>query len=272
MNALRGKVGFLGYGNMGEAILSGLLKNQVLPPQSFGVYDPLITRREAAAAHGVKTFESATDLIPHCDTLLIAVKPQHFDEATESLVGTMAPSMRVVSIMAGISITRLQARFGDSIRVLRVMPNTPALVGAGASALACSDNCSPEDVDAGKIIFSAVGIVEVVQEADMDAVTALSGSGPAYFFYLTECMIKGAVSEGLPQDLAEHLAAQTLLGAGQLLNHTGKSAALLREQVTSKGGTTFAALETMRHHHFESLVSDAIKAAAKRSRELGSTP
>lgn len=269
MSRLNGCFGFLGYGNMGEAILSGLLENGVIEPGAVRVYDPLPARREAAAARGAVGVSSADELASACDTLLLAVKPQSLNEALAPLAGIVFPSIRVISIMAGVSIAVLQKYFGPRARILRVMPNTPALVGAGAAAMACSDTCGPEDIEAGQAIFGAVGIVELVEESGIDAVTALSGSGPAYFFYLAECMIKAAVAEGLPEELAGRLAAQTLMGAGKLLVSTGKPPALLREQVTSKGGTTFAALEAMRAHEFETIIGAAVHAAAERSRELG---
>lgn len=269
MNHLAGCYGFLGYGNMGEAILSGLLDKGMVDPEKVMVYDPAPARMAAAKARGVMCADSAVELARACDTLLLAVKPQSLDEALTPLLGVVRPDVRVISIMAGISIAALRGRLGGEARIMRVMPNTPALVGAGAAALACCETCCPEDVETGKAFFNAVGIVEVVPEACMDAVTALSGSGPAYFFYLTECLVKAAVAEGLPEDLAARLAGQTLMGAGKLLVSSGKDAATLREQVTSKGGTTFAALEAFRARDLEGVVRAAVGAAAARSRELG---
>jgi len=269
MNHLAGCYGFLGYGNMGEAILSGLLDKGIVAPGAVMVYDPAPARMDAAKTRGVTCASSAVELAGACDTLLLAVKPQSLDEALAPVLNAVRPDVRIISIMAGVSIASLRARLGGGARILRVMPNTPALVGAGAAALACSENCSPDDIETGKTFFNAVGIVEVVPESCMDAVTALSGSGPAYFFYLTECLVKAAVAEGLPEALAERLAGQTLTGAGQLLAASGKTPAVLREQVTSKGGTTFAALEAFRAHDLEGVVRAAVQAAATRSRELG---
>ncbi len=269
MKCLNGYFGFLGYGNMGEAILGGVLDKKLLAADAIYVYDPVPARMDAAKARGVSCAASAVELASVCDTLLLAVKPQSVEEALRPMLGVVSPSVRVISIMAGISIASLRARFGETARILRVMPNTPALVGAGAAALSCSDTCGPEDIEAGKLVFGSIGIAEVVPESCMDAVTALSGSGPAYFFYLTECLVKAAVAEGLPESLAERLAGQTLMGAGKLLVSSNKPPAMLREQVTSKGGTTFAALETMRAHEFETTIQTAVHAAAARSRELG---
>lgn len=269
MQRLEDSYGFLGYGNMGEAILGGVLDKGLLPASRIYVFDSLPSRMEAARARGVICVDSADELAASCGTLFLAVKPQHLQEALAPLLGKVPATIRIISIMAGISIAVLRECFGDRARILRVMPNTPALVGAGAAALAHSDTCGPEDINAGKLFFSAVGIVELVPESCMDAVTALSGSGPAYFFYLAECLASAAIEEGLPEALASRLAAHTLIGAGQLLRASGKSPSVLREQVTSKGGTTFAALEAMRSHNFEGVIREAIHAAAKRSQELG---
>lgn len=269
MNRLQGCYGFLGYGNMGEAILTGLLSNNILTADAVYVFDPVLERMEAARARGVRCVASPSELARACDTLLLAVKPQSLEEALAPLSGKTPPAVRVISIMAGISITVLQERFGRDARIIRVMPNTPALVGAGAAAIAGSANCNEEDIKVASAVFQAVGIAEVVPEAYMDAVTALSGSGPAYFFYLTECMIKAAVREGLPESLARRLAGQTLMGAGKLLVESDDTPETLRARVTSKGGTTFAATETLRARDFEGIVGEALHAAAQRSRELG---
>ncbi len=269
MQRLEGRYGFLGYGNMGEAILGGVLNKGLLSADRVSVYDPLPVRMSAARERGLICAASPAALARACDTLFLAVKPQQLEDALRPILDKLPADILVISIMAGISIAVLRNYFGKDARILRVMPNTPALAGAGAAALACSDTCRPGDIEIGKAIFNAVGIAEVVPESCMDAVTALSGSGPAYFFYLTECMIKAAVAEGLPEPLAERLAGQTLVGAGQLLLQANKAPAVLREQVTSKGGTTFAALETLRAHAYEEIVQRAIHAAADRSRELG---
>jgi pyrroline-5-carboxylate reductase len=269
MNHLEGCYGFLGCGNMGTAILSGVIEKGILSADAVRVYDPAQARSDAVAALGVKGVASAAELAAACDTLVLAVKPQSLDEAVAPLLGKTKPDIRVISIMAGISIAALRQPFGNQARILRVMPNTPALVGAGAAAMAACEMCGENDIEACKALFGAVGIIETVPEQCIDAVTALSGSGPAYYFYLTECLITAAMAEGLPQAQAERLAAQTLTGAGKLLAASNQSPAALREQVTSKGGTTFAALETMRARGLEGVIREAVHAAAERSRELG---
>lgn len=267
--SMNGIYGFLGYGNMGEAIVSGLISRNVVRPEQVLVHDLVPARMEAARQVGVQCAESPGALAERCDMLLLAVKPQQMDDALAPVLDKIRPDSCILSIMAGVSIAALQKRFGVQAHIIRVMPNTPALVGAGVAGLAHSDACTQEDIDVGCAFFSAVGIVEVVPESFLDAVTALSGSGPAYFFYLTECLIKGACAEGLPEPLARRFAAHTLMGAGKLLVESGATPDALRERVTSKGGTTFAALETMRSGRFEETVVAAVHAATARSRELG---
>ena len=271
MRQLTGRYGFLGYGNMGGAIVAGLLKQAMLDPGQVMVYDAEPARMADAETQGLALAASPLELARACDTLVLAVKPQQMDEAIVPALEGAPPDIRVVSIMAGISIAALESRFGKSARILRVMPNTPALVGAGAAAISHNSVCVEKDIAETRMIFEAVGIVDTVDETHMDAVTALSGSGPAYFFYMTECLIDAAVAAGLPIETARRLAAQTLLGAGQLLVSTGKTPDVLREQVTSKGGTTFAALETLRARDYAGVMEAAYAAAVNRSRELGKT-
>ncbi|HNT89464.1 MAG TPA: pyrroline-5-carboxylate reductase, partial [Candidatus Hydrogenedentes bacterium] len=198
-----------------------------------------------------------------------AVKPQIMNEALQEARKGVKPDILVISIAAGISIAFIRERLGDNVRIVRVMPNTPAMVNAGAAGIALGANCTGDDAAVARTIFEAVGVAEIVQEKDLDVVTALSGSGPAYFFYMVECLVNAAVNEGLREEQATRLAAQTLMGAGKLLASSGESAATLRERVTSKGGTTEAALRCMREERFADIVGKAVRAAAARSRELG---
>lgn len=265
---LEKKVGFLGYGNMGSAILDGLLGKGIVRPGAAGVFDPDAERQAAARALGAEVFKTPGELAAFCDVLLLAVKPQTMDAALREL-GPVPGETLVISIAAGIPIAFVESRLGEGARIVRVMPNTPALVQAGAAGIALGANCTEDDAETARAIFSAIGIAAIVDEALLDAVTALSGSGPAYFFYLTECLIKAAAAEGLSADVATRLAAQTLFGAGKLLAESGESAATLRERVTSKGGTTEAALKQFQADGLEAVVAAAVRAAAQRSKELG---
>jgi len=266
---LQGKLGFLGFGNMGGAILGGLLAARVTDAADVVVFDIDAGKCAAAKALGAAVASSPAELARMSDILLLAVKPQHMDDALAQMKPGFAPVTLVISIVAGVSIAHVQARLGTDARVVRVMPNTPALVGAGAAGIALSDTCTEADVSVARAIFEAVGVAVTVPEAALDAVTALSGSGPAYFFYIVECLVRAAVAEGLSETQAMRLAAQTLLGAGRLLMQSGEPASVLRERVTSKGGTTAAALKVFQEQGLDRVLAAGVASAAARSRELG---
>lgn len=266
---LKGTLGFLGCGNMGMAILRGLTGTGTIEGSQALVYDPDPARQDEVRQLGAKPVASPADLARQADILLLAVKPQIMGDALDALGNIQPKQPLVISIAAGISLQFLQDRLGPETRVARVMPNTPALVGAGAAAYAVSETCTAEDDATVRAIFEAVGIAERVEEALIDTVTALSGSGPAYFFYMVECLVDAATRQGMPADTARRLAGQTLLGAGRLLAESGEPADELRRRVTSKGGTTEAALNAFRAAGFDEVVRSAVDAAAARSRELG---
>lgn len=267
--SLNGTLGFLGYGNMGSAILEGLLGKHVLNTSHVVIYDPEPVRQEAAQRLGIDIAETPEELTRRSDYLLLAVKPQIMDLALEQAKPGAKPDTLFISIAAGLGMKWFQERLGAEIRIARVMPNTPALVQAGASGIAFSPNCTPGDQEVVRRIFESIGVAEFVPEAAIDAVTALSGSGPAYFFLLVECLVRAAVAEGLEEPLARRLATQTLHGAGVLLKTSGERPADLRAKVTSKGGTTEAAVKYFESHGLQDLVNGAVHAAAARSRELG---
>jgi pyrroline-5-carboxylate reductase len=267
--SLNGTLGFLGYGNMGSAILEGLLGKHIVNTSHTVIYDPEPSRQEAAQHLGIDTAETPLELASRSDILLLAVKPQTMEAALEEIKAGLRPGALLISIAAGLNIAWFQQRLGADIRIARVMPNTPALVQAGASGIAFSPNCTKSDEATVRTIFESIGIAEFVPESAIDAVTALSGSGPAYFFYMVECLAKAAVAEGLDAGLARRLAAQTLFGAGALLRASQEPPADLRAKVTSKGGTTEAAIKFFQANGLETLVAGAVHAAAERSRELG---
>ena len=267
--AIKGTVGFMGFGNMGAAIARGLVDAQTATMRQVLVYDVEPEKRTQATSAGFVVKDSPEGLTRESDTLLLAVKPQMMAEALAPVKAVLASKTLIISIAAGISIAKLQAMLGAETRIVRVMPNTPALVGVGAAGMALSANCTEEDAIIARTIFESIGVVEIVEEPMMDAVTAVSGSGPAYFFYMVECLIAAAQQEGLTEDQARKLAGQTAFGSGKLLQVSGESPAILRERVTSKGGTTFAALEAFRANGFDKVIAAGVAAAAARSRELG---
>lgn len=267
--ALDETLGFLGFGNMGGAIARGLIATQTVPASAIHIYDVAEERLADARGLGLQRATSPQALAAACSTLVLAVKPQTMSEALGQFPQDVLAGKRVISIAAGVSIATLHGLLGDQVRVIRVMPNTPALVGAGAAAFALGPTCGAADGDVTRAIFEAVGCVECVEESDIDAVTAVSGSGPAYFFYTVECLVRAAIEEGLAEDQATRLAYQTLYGAGKLLVESGESAQTLRERVTSKGGTTAAALAAFQDHGLAAVIGAGVRAAAARSRELG---
>ncbi|MEX0915818.1 MAG: pyrroline-5-carboxylate reductase, partial [Wenzhouxiangellaceae bacterium] len=206
------------------------------------------------------------------DVVVLAVKPQVIDKVAESIASALNARCVVVSVAAGIPVARLRATLGADRAIVRVMPNTPALHGAGATGMFAADGCSEAQQNAARALFEAVGrVFEVADESLMDAVTAVSGSGPAYFFALAEALADAGRAAGLDEATAEGLAAQTAAGAGVMLGRGDTPAAELRRRVTSPGGTTAAALETLEHNDFARIIHAAVDAAVQRGRELGGT-
>lgn len=266
---VQGTLGFMGLGNMGGAIASGLVAANTLQPQQILIFDVDAGKLEAAQQKGFRVVATPESLAAESDILLLAVKPQQMEEALSSLKKGLRSNALILSIAAGISIRCIQDRFGAATRVVRIMPNTPALVGAGAAGYALSPQCTDADAQTAQTILEAIGMAVRVPESGIDAVTALSGSGPAYFFFAVECLVRAAAAEGLSEDAAVRLAAQTLYGAGKLLIESGEPPSVLREKVTSKGGTTAAALAAFREFELERVLTAGVAAAAARSRELG---
>jgi len=268
--SIQGVIGFLGFGNMGMAIAEGMVHQGVVSPSQIAIFDPSPDRQHDGRRLGATVHNSAEALAEASDTLILAVKPQMMGEVLRAMGGSLRPEALLVSIAAGLPMHWLIEQTGRAVRLVRVMPNTPALAGAGASGIALGEACTESDKAVVEAIFSAVGLCVFVTEEQLHAVTSLSGSGPAYFFRLVEALESAAVAEGLDRDLARQLAAQTLYGAGMLLHKTGEAAGDLRAKVTSKGGTTEAALRTFSEEGFDEVVRAGVGAAAARSRELGS--
>lgn len=262
-------LGFYGFGNMGQAIASGLAESGAVPGENLNAFDLDSAKSAGIEALGGKFINNPQELAETCNTLIFATKPQDMNGALDSIKSSFSLDTLAISIAAGLSISFFQENLGSQARVIRVMPNTPALSSAGAAGIALSENCTDLDKTRAMTIFGAVGNAVVVDENQMDAVTALSGSGPAYYFYFVECMVDAGVKLGLDESQATELAVQTLYGAGKLLKESGETASTLRERVTSKGGTTHAALESFRNEGLGALVNNALLAAADRSKELG---
>ena len=255
----------IGGGKMAEALVGGMIAHGWAGAGELHVVEPSEARRVELAS-AVPGLSIGVMPAPETDAV-IAVKP---DIVAAVLPGLAAAGVRrVLSIAAGVRTGSIESGLGDGATVVRCMPNTPALVGEGAAAIAAGAHATAADLEWAGSILSAVGLVVTVAESDLDAVTGLSGSGPAYVFHLAEGLIAAGVAEGLAPETADALARQTLLGAATLLSESGEDPAVLRTNVTSKGGTTAAGLAVFAEAHFLDLVAEVVGAAAARSRELG---
>ena len=264
-------IGFIGSGNMAEALIKGIITAGVHKPGNIFISDIRPERLDfLAKRYGVQKADSNAALAAKVDILVLSVKPQNMTYALQSIKDAVGADTFVISIAAGIKIANIAAVLGDTA-IVRVMPNTPALIGEGAGALFANDKAKPM-LEKAKSIFSAVGKTVVVNnEGLIDAVTAVSGSGPAYYFLLMEEMIKAATTLGLPETVAKDLVLQTAKGAALLAveaDSRGEGPAQLRQKVTSPGGTTEAALKVLAKGKFGPLIEAAIKKARDRSREL----
>ena len=262
------RITFIGAGNMATSLIGGLLA-QGIPASHIRASDPgAETRARISAEHGIDTFADNAEAIQGVDVIVLAVKPQAMKAVCESLRPSLQPHQLVVSIAAGITCASMNNWLGAQ-PIVRCMPNTPALLRKGVSGLYATAQVSAEQRDQAQELLSAVGIaLWLEQEEQLDAVTAVSGSGPAYFFLLIEAMTAAGVKLGLSRDIAEQLAAQTALGAAQMAVTSDVDAAELRRRVTSPGGTTQAAIESFQAGGFEALVEKALGAAAHRSAEM----
>lgn len=268
---LRGrKIGFIGGGNMAEALIRGLLCSHSVQPEQVRASDVKPERlAELHTRYGIETTAENEALAEWADVLVIAVKPQIVDRVLGPLAEGLTPTDLVISVAAGVPIEALEARLPDGARVIRTMPNTPAIVLAGATAIAAGTHATPEDVEVARAMFHAVGRVVVLDESLLDAVTGLSGSGPAYIMLMIEALADGGVKVGLGRDAALMLAAQTVYGAAKLQLETGEHPGRLKDMVTSPGGTAIAGLHTLEAGGLRRTLIDAVEAASNRSAELG---
>jgi len=265
------RLGLIGAGNMAEAIVRGALTAPTpVGAASISVADPSPARRKVFAEElGVAALEDNGAVIKRSDLVVLAVKPQVLDDVLSGVGPLLGSEKLVVSIAAGVPIERIARRCADRARIIRAMPNTPMLVGRGMVALSRGPAADDDDARRVRELFGACAAVIEVTETKMDAVTAVSGSGPAYFFYLVEALIEAGVTAGLNRDEAVAMAETTFVGAAELLASGDWPAAELRRRVTSPGGTTAAAISSFESDEFLNMVGRAVRAAAERSRELG---
>lgn len=267
---ISGTLAVIGGGRMGEAIVKGLLDAGVVDAGEVIVAEPSAERRETlAAAHNIACVADGREAVREADLVILAVKPQVIDPVVSGLAESIGKAL-VVSIAAGISCARLESLLPAGTAVVRVMPNTPAMVGQGMSVVSGGSEASVEQVDLVRALFAAIGKAVSLDERYQDAATAISGSGPAYVALMIDAMARAGVRQGLPRDIAEELAVQTVRGTADLLEATGMHPEQLVDGVASPGGTTIAAVEALEAGGFRSAVAAAVAAAVKRSRELGS--
>ncbi len=261
----------VGGGRMGEALISGLLSAKTFTTSGVVVVEPDAARRATLlASHGVRCVAQASEALAGAATVLLAVKPQLMDTVVSDLSADVPAGALVISIAAGITCARLESLLPEGTAVVRVMPNTPALVGQGMAVVSGGATATAEQVEAVRDLFGAVGKAVVLDERFQDAATAISGSGPAYVAIFVDALARAGVRQGLPRDVAQQLAVQTLRGTAELLERTGQHPEQLADAVASPGGTTIAAIEQLEAGGFRSSVGNAVAAAVKRAKELGS--
>jgi pyrroline-5-carboxylate reductase len=263
-------IGFLGAGNMAEALIRGLLEGADVSPDLIGASGPRQERLDDLARRfRIRTTTRNPVLCEQSRVLVLAVKPQIMDRVLGEVATKIAPTTLIISVAAGVSTGAIERHLPSGARVVRAMPNTPALVRAGATAIAAGGYATEDDLALARFIFDAVGLTVVLDESQLDAVTGLSGSGPAYVFLIMEALADAGVKVGLSRRTAQRLAAQTVLGSAKLLLETELHPGQLKDMVTSPGGTAIAGLHTLEQGGLRTTLINAVEAATRRARELG---
>ncbi|MGZ5476938.1 MAG: pyrroline-5-carboxylate reductase [Thermoanaerobaculia bacterium] len=262
-------IGFIGAGNMAEAMIRGLLRGGDFAIAQIAASGPREERmRELRDAFGI--YATVDNRVPAASEIVVlSVKPQILSRVLDEVGGTISPDALVISIAAGVPVAAISAKLSAGTRVVRAMPNTPALVDAAATAIARGEYARESDIEDAKRIFDAIGTTVVLDESLMDAVTGLSGSGPAYVFLILEALSDAGVKVGLSRRTSQLLAAQTVLGSAKLLLETNEHPGRLKDMVTSPGGTAITGLHTLEHGGLRTTLMNAVEAATRRSRELG---
>jgi pyrroline-5-carboxylate reductase len=264
-------IGFLGAGRMATALARGWLEAKLVTSERVLASDPLPQARESFRTEtGLRTTADNRRVVAASDLLILAVKPQSMAALCNEIRATLLPRHLIVSIAAGITLRQLADGLGPERRLVRVMPNTPCLVGASAAGYAAGENAADDDLALVDRLFNAVGRAFRVSEGLLDAVTGLSGSGPAFVYLMIEALSDGGVRMGLPRDVAATLAAQTVFGSAKMVLETGLHPGVLKDMVTSPGGTTIAGLHALERGGLRAALMDAVEAATRRATELAS--
>ena len=265
-----GRLCFIGGGQMAEAMIKAVTSRGLMPPESIACSEPLEARRNyLKERYGIAVFHDNKEAVKGAEAIVLAVKPQVMDEVLAELKPAATPAQLVISIAAGVRLSRLESGLEKGARVIRVMPNTPVLVQEGAAGICRGTNATDDDMQRALELFRAVGKAVEVPETLMDAVTGLSGSGPAYCFTFIEALIQAGIREGLSRPVASELAIQTVLGSARMCQETGRHPEELVSMVTSPGGTTIHGMYHLYRGGLFGIVMDAVKAASERSRKLG---
>ncbi len=271
MSALDGKtISVIGAGNMGGALISGLIESDLLPPESvtaIDIDDGILRGHNSRL--GVTTTKDAGAAIPDKDIVILSLKPQIWENVVQPLAESFLSTQLVISIMGGVQCGAIESVLGNSVPVVRAMPNIAALVGEAVTGLAGGKHTSADHLDLAEAILMSVGEVVRLQEPQMDAVTGLSGSGPAYVYAMIDALADGGVKVGIPKPIALKLATQTVIGAAKMVLESGEHPSILKDRVTTPGGTTIAGLAVMEENGVRAALMAAVEAATKRSKELG---
>lgn len=263
------RIAFIGAGNMANAIIKGLLRAGLSRDKVTATVRRAEKKKELEDAYGIRVGHDNLAAARDAEVVVLCVKPQALDKVLVEIAPAIDPSKLIVSVAAGVPIAAIERRLGAGARIVRTMPNTPCLVGLGATALSTGEHATKDDLTLATAMFDSVGLTTVVDEYLLDAVTGLSGSGPAYIFLIIEALSDAGVKVGLSRHQALKLAAQTVLGSAKLLLETGQHPGHLKDQVTSPGGTAIAGLHTLEAGGLRTTLIDAVEAATERARELG---
>jgi len=263
-------IGFIGAGNMAEALIRGLVRGNHVTADRIHASAPRRERLdELSSAYGIHVTTDNREVARTAGVVVLSVKPQIMDKVLREIGDQLQPGTLIISIAAGVDTESIEAAVPEGVRVVRAMPNTPALVGAGATGVSAGRHASEVDLATAKAMFDAVGIAVVLEESHLDAVTGLSGSGPAYIFLILEALADAGVKVGLSRRNAQRLAAQTVMGSAKMLLETDEHPGKLKDMVTSPGGTAIAGLHTLEQGGLRTTLINAVETATKRARELG---
>ena len=263
------KIGFIGLGNMAKAMIGGMVEKGIVPPGDIvGTSKTEATRQAARSAYGIEIRDTNAETAREADVIVLAVKPQFMEEVIREIRGEISPSTLVISIAAGKTIKWIEDTFGRKIKLVRCMPNTPAMVGAGCTGVCVNDRVSQEEIDYGIRLMESFGMARLVPERLIDAVGAVSGSSPAFVFMFIEAMADAAVAAGMSRVQAYEFAAQAVYGSAKLVLESGKHPGELKDMVCSPGGTTIQGVRVLEEKGLRGAVMDALAAVVERTKEL----